>query len=74
MKIINIEWNAADDVKSTLPKTVEFENGDNLSKKEILFLLERKYGYSVKTFERYDLLSKPLDVLELEALFGVKDG
>ncbi len=37
MKIMRIEWIADDNVKATLPETVEFEDGDDLSKKEIFF-------------------------------------
>ena len=69
MKIINIEWDADDDIKKTLPETMEFENGDDLSKKEILFLLERKFGYSVNTFAR-DESGWHLSPEELSALFG----
>ena len=72
MKIINIEWNAGDDEKNKLPETVEFENGDDLSKKEILFLLERKFGYSVKIFAR-DESWKQLSPEELDAMFGAHD-
>ena len=71
MKIMKIEWIADDNVKATLPETVEFEDGDDLSKKEILFLLERKYGYRAKTFAREESdLSKQLSADEIAALFG----
>lgn len=71
MKIMQIEWIADDRVKASLPEIVEFENGDSLSKKEILFLLERKYGYRAKTFARDEsYVSKQLSPDELAALFG----
>lgn len=71
MKIMRIEWIADDNVKATLPETVEFEDGDDLSKKEILFLLERKYGYRAKTFARDESASsKQLSPDEIAAMFG----
>ena len=75
MKIMRIEWIADDSVKASLPETVEFEDSDDLSKKEILFLLERKFGYRAKTFARDEsYLSKQLPYDEIVALFGPPSG